>query len=61
MSVHPKIEKSVDQFMKELIIKKDKLITQFEKALKETAVDCELNKYANNEGVDKIHAIKCSH
>jgi len=61
MSVHPKIIKSVDQFMKELIIKKDKLIAQFEKALKETAVDCELNKNANNEGMDKEHTIKCSH
>lgn len=38
---------TIDQFITNLSIGKDKLIKEFEKAIKESAVDCYLNKNAN--------------
>jgi Mimiviridae putative ATP-dependent RNA helicase len=49
-----KIE-TIDQYMNKLAREKDKLIHKFENAIKESAVDCELNLNANtNNGEDII-------
>lgn len=47
ISVHPKEEETVDQYIKKLSNGKNKIIKDFEKAIKEVAVDCSLNKNAN--------------
>jgi len=47
MAVHPQEEETVDQYITKLAAKKNKLIQQFDKAMKESAVDCELFKNAN--------------
>ena len=44
---------TVDQFIRKLASKKDKIIKIFEKAIKEVAVDCSLNKKANVYGDEK--------
>lgn len=41
---------TVDQFIRKLASKKDRIIKAFEKAIKESAVDCSLNKKANVYG-----------
>ncbi len=59
MAVHPKIEQTVDQYMEKLIEKKSKIIYEFEKAIKESAIDCYLNKNANvDEGDEDINCEK---
>jgi len=46
---------TVDEYMKKLAQTKEKLIRQFENAIKESAIDCELNLNANtNDGIDPI-------
>ena len=47
IAVHPNIEQSIDEYMHELILKKSKIIKTFENAIKESAIDCKLNKNAN--------------
>jgi len=57
LSVHPKEKLTIDQYIYNLARKKDKLIKEFEQALKEIAIDCELNMYANvyeEEGEPKL-------
>lgn len=44
---------AVDQFIMLLAENKDKLNTQFEKAIKESAIDCRLNISANRDHIDK--------
>mgnify|MGYP000400900166 CR=1 FL=1 len=44
---HPKEKESIDQYIQKLASTKKKLISQFESALKESAVDCTLFKHAN--------------
>ena len=55
-SVHPKEKVTIDQYIYELALKKQYIINQFERLLKETAVDCLLNKVANT---DKNNKLKC--
>src|SRR6185437_11173829 len=55
---HSNIEKTVDQYIQELADKKRSLTEEFEKSLKESAVDCRLNKKANKYKGDK--EIKCA-
>lgn len=58
LAVHPKEKETVDQKIVKIAAYKDKPIKQFEKALKEVAVDCELFKNANVfEGEEPI---KCN-
>lgn len=46
---------TVDQYIQGLAIEKDKIIKQFEQLIKETAIDCQLNKNANvYEGEEDI-------
>jgi hypothetical protein len=47
MAVHPKIKTSIDEYIMKMALVKDSINSQFEKALKEAAIDCELFKYAN--------------
>jgi len=55
IAVHPDEPMTVDQYIKKLSGTKNKIIMQFEKAIKETAIDCRLNLNANQyDGNDKI-------
>lgn len=54
VSTHPNEKETVDQYIAKLAIRKDKLISQFEMALKEIAIDCTLFKNANNTRGEKI-------
>jgi hypothetical protein len=44
---HPDEAETVDQYIYKLAYYKNKLVREFEKALQEAAIDCELNKGAN--------------
>jgi superfamily II DNA or RNA helicase len=49
------VPQTIDQYIYDLSLKKNKLIMQFEKLVKEVAVDCNINKNANvYEGDDDI-------
>lgn len=58
IATHPDMEISVDQYIAKMAIKKHKLISEFEQALKEIAFDCELNKNASIEAGDDINCDK---
>lgn len=48
-------EQTIDQYIQHLSVEKDKIIKTFEKAIKEVAVDCSLNKRSNvHDGEDDI-------
>ena len=47
LAVHPKIPVSIDQYIMKMALQKQYVNNQFEKALKEAAIDCELFKNAN--------------
>jgi len=51
-------EKTIDQYIWSLAKKKNKLITQFEKVLKESAIDCNLFYNRNSYSTD-IEPLKC--
>jgi len=53
IAVHEKEEETVDEYIKKLSDNKNKIIRDFEKAIKESAVDCKLNKNANIYKDDK--------
>jgi hypothetical protein len=48
---------TIDQYIKKLSETKNNLIKQFEKAIKEAAVDCFLNKEANDNTSDEIKCV----
>lgn len=47
LATHPDIKMTVDQYIMRMAIQKQLINNQFEKALKESAIDCELFKFAN--------------
>jgi len=47
VAVHPNEKETVDQYIAKIATYKNRLISEFELALKECAIDCELNKNAN--------------
>ena len=47
LATHPNEDETVDQYIYKLAGQKNKLIKQFELALKEAAIDCDLFKHAN--------------
>ncbi len=47
LATHPDEEETVDEYIAKLAERKDKLIQQFEDALKESAIDCKLFVNAN--------------
>lgn len=52
------VDETVDQYIEILAKEKDKVIKEFEKAIKESAVDCYLNKNANvYEGEEDINCV----
>jgi superfamily II DNA or RNA helicase len=50
IATHPKINKTIDEYMANMISQKSKIISIFEHAIKESAIDCYLNKNANQNG-----------
>jgi superfamily II DNA or RNA helicase len=51
-------EESVDEHIKYIADQKNKLIREFERAIKEAAIDCKLNKNANvYKGEEDIHCV----
>ena len=56
IATHPNEKITIDQYIKKLSETKNKIIKQFELAIKEAAVDCKLNYYANT---DKTNKLKC--
>jgi superfamily II DNA or RNA helicase len=58
VAVHPDEPETVDEYMQQLSVQKSKLTNEFEKAIKEAAIDCELNKNANvYEGEEDIQCV----
>ena len=51
IATHPNEKETVDQYIYKLAERKQRLIDQFEKAIKEVAVDCQLNKSANEKNI----------
>lgn len=47
IATHPFEKLTIDEYIMKLAIQKNKIIEQFETALKESAVDCQLFKYGN--------------
>ncbi|AYV79715.1 MAG: ATP-dependent RNA helicase, partial [Faunusvirus sp.] len=52
LAVHPDDQQTIDRYILEIANKKDRIIEQFEMALKEAAIDCSLNYHANVYKVD---------
>jgi hypothetical protein len=47
LAVHPDEPETIDEYIYKLSMRKNKLVSEFEKVIKESAVDCSLNKHAN--------------
>ena len=47
LSVYDKDPETIDQYIYKLSLRKNKLVNEFERAIKESAIDCELNFNAN--------------
>jgi len=47
LSIHDKEPETIDQYIYKLSLRKNKLVNEFEIAIKEAAIDCELNYNAN--------------
>jgi hypothetical protein len=47
LSIHKDDPETIDQYIYKLSLRKNKLVNEFEKAIKETAIDCDLNFNAN--------------
>lgn len=47
LATHPDEEETIDEYIRKMASKKNKLIKEFETAMKESAIDCELFKNAN--------------
>jgi hypothetical protein len=47
LATHPDEEETVDEYINHLADQKNKLVNEFEKAIKESAIDCSLFKNAN--------------
>lgn len=56
IATHPEEEMTIDKYILNMAYKKNEIISKFEMALKESAIDCNLNYYGN---VNKNHVIKC--
>ena len=47
LSIHPDVKETIDQYIYKMSMRKDKLIHEFETAIKEASIDCTLFKNAN--------------
>jgi len=54
IAVHPKDKMTVDKYILQMAYKKEKIISKFEKTLKESAVDCHINYYGNTDRKNKL-------
>ena len=54
LAVHPDIKISIDEYILKMALNKELINKQFERALKESGVDCQLFKNANNRSGDEI-------
>lgn len=59
MATHPNEKETIDQYIVKMAKHKTELIEQFEQAMKEVAIDCQLNKNANVSKEDGDNDIKC--
>lgn len=59
MATHPDEEETIDQYIRKLSFNKNRLISEFELALKEAAIDCKLFKNANVYPEEGEQDIKC--
>lgn len=57
LATHPNEKQTIDQYIAELALTKNKLIQEFELALKEVAIDCNVLKNGNNFKGEEV--IKC--
>jgi hypothetical protein len=57
IAIHQDAVITVDQYIKKLSVTKNKIIKEFEKSVKESAIDCRLNINANNIGEENIKCI----
>ena len=57
VAMHPDEPITVDQYIKKLSETKNKIIKQFEDAIKEAAIDCHLNINANETADQKIKCL----
>lgn len=57
VAYHPDEEITVDQYIRKLSESKNKIIKQFENAIKESAIDCRLNKNANQDENEEINCM----
>ncbi len=55
LATHKKEEETIDEYIYNLSMKKNKLVSEFEKAIKEAAIDCELNYNANKDPQNKYN------
>jgi|SaaInlStandDraft_4_1057021.scaffolds.fasta_scaffold16135_2 superfamily II DNA or RNA helicase len=55
IAVHPAVRETIDEYIQKLAFRKNRIIKHFEKALKESAIDCKMNYSANNhKGEEKL-------
>lgn len=47
LAVHKNEEETIDEYIYKLSLRKNKLVSEFERAIKESAIDCDLNFNAN--------------
>ena len=57
IAIHHDAAITVDQYIKKLSVTKNNIIKQFEIAVKESAIDCRLNKNANEIGEEQINCM----
>jgi len=60
MAVHENEKETIDQYIAKMAQKKHKLIMEFETAMREVAIDCEINKHANVYPDMGEEDLKCS-
>lgn len=57
IAMHPDEKITVDQYIRKLSETKNKIIKKFEKAIKESAIDCVLNKNANDNDEEDMKCV----
>jgi hypothetical protein len=59
LAVHSDEPETIDQYIYKLSLRKNKLVGEFERAIKEAAIDCDLNYNANIDKNDPDNIFKC--
>lgn len=58
IATHPEEEESIDEYIMKMSMQKNRIVKEFEMAMKEVAVDCQLFRNANNREGDDINCNK---